>query len=248
MGYVFDFKDATWYDQWFSSREQQLFTRAKRLLIERLLKPVRGETVLDIGCGTGGDLLYFHEKGLDATGVDPSPYMLDRARGLLGHRAELHRGFGEDLPFEDNSFHICSLFFTLEFCEDPASVVAEACRVARRRIVLGCLNRYALEAAEKRIRGVFTANIYNRARFFGVWELKHMIRAAVGDVPLQWATVGNLPVGCMRYTGWMGGSSWTLRSPCGAFIAMVAALTPRFSTRPLEIPYKAKQTGKLVAG
>ena len=99
----------------------------------------------------------------------------------FGHRVEFYRGVAEDLPFDDNSFNHASLVTTLEFVEDPVKAISEACRVAKDRIFLGVLNRYALKGIERRLRGIFHHTIYNRARFYSVWELKYMIREILGE-------------------------------------------------------------------
>jgi ubiquinone/menaquinone biosynthesis C-methylase UbiE len=82
MGYVFDFKDAIAYEQWFKKPESQIAFELETRLMRTLLQPVRGESVLDIGCGTGAGLLAFLEMGLLVTGLDPSTYMLDISSSL----------------------------------------------------------------------------------------------------------------------------------------------------------------------
>ena len=115
MAYIFDFKAAQHYDGWYENPANRFVADLEDQLLLRLLQPARGERILDIGCGTGRHLQVFSEMGLDVTGLDASPYMLDIAREKLGHRAELHQGLAEDLPFEDNSFDIATLITSLEF-------------------------------------------------------------------------------------------------------------------------------------
>ena len=119
MGYAFDFKDAIAYEQWFKKPESQIAFELEAQLMRTLLQPMRGESVLDIGCGTGACLFAFLEMGLQVTGLDPSTYMLDIASQSVANRADLYRGYAEDLPFDDNSFNYACLFTTLEFVDDP---------------------------------------------------------------------------------------------------------------------------------
>ncbi|MBW2561670.1 MAG: class I SAM-dependent methyltransferase, partial [Deltaproteobacteria bacterium] len=116
--------------------------RREKGLIHRLLNPVDGERLLDMGCGTGDHLRFFMGKGCSVTGVEPSPEMLDMARKRLGHRADLCPGDCEDLPFSDNEFDLVTLIFP-----DPAhnlkNMIHEAVRVCRGRIFLGTINRYS---------------------------------------------------------------------------------------------------------
>ncbi|NVM57565.1 MAG: methyltransferase domain-containing protein, partial [Desulfobacterales bacterium] len=143
MGYVFDLKAAREYDNWYQDPENRFVADLENQLMLRLLEPLRGERVLDIGCGTGRHLLMFLKMGLDITGLDASPHVLKIAKKRLGRHGELHQGVAEDLPFEDNSFNIATLITTLEFVGDVEKALQEACRVAKDRIFLGVLNRYA---------------------------------------------------------------------------------------------------------
>jgi SAM-dependent methyltransferase len=242
MGYVFDFHDAREYAQSVLQHHNQCVVSLESRLMLNLLGPVAGESVLDIGCGTGISLEPLLEAGINVTGIDPSPYMLDLAAARLGHRVELYRGFAEDLPFDDNSFNHACFFTSLEFVNDPAKAIEEACRVAKDKIFIGFLNRFALKGFQRRLKGVFTTTIFNRARFFSVWELKAMVRTMAGPVPVEWRTVLQLTSGKGKYTQAFEQSQLVQRCPFGAFAGLVVVLVPRFRTRPLAIRYQPKKT------
>ncbi len=248
MGYVFDFNDAMVYDQWLNKPSNRFISDLEKRLMLNMLKPMRGKTMLDIGCGTGTGLLPLLEMGLQVTGIDPSPYMLDIALKNIGNRVDLYRGFAEDLPFDDNSFNYAALITTLEFVEDPKKALEEACRVTKDRIFLGVLNRYAIKGIQRRVKGIFTDTIYNHAHFFSVWELKKIIRMILGDVPVSWRTVCHFPSASSRIVQSIERSSFIQRSPFGAFTGMVVVLVPRFKTRPLSIKCTAKHTTQAVVG
>ena len=74
MGYIFDFHDAKRYDQWILKRKNRFAADLESRLMLGMLDPVAGESVLDIGCGTGASIAPLLEKDLDVTGIDPSPY------------------------------------------------------------------------------------------------------------------------------------------------------------------------------
>ncbi len=248
MGYVFNFHDAIAYEQWFNKPHNRfLFDLEKRLMFD-MLKPVRGDSIIDIGCGIGANLLSFVEMGLQATGLDSSPYMLDIAAKNLGNRADLHRGFAEDLPFDDNSFNYACLITTLEFVEDPQKAFEEACRITKDKIFIGVLNRYAIKAIQRRIKGIFVKTVYNRGKFFSVWELKQIIRTALGDVPVSWRTTCQLPVIHGNIASRIEQLSLLQRCPFGAFAGMVVTLVPRYKTRTLPIRYKVKPTTDTATG
>ena len=240
MGYIFNFKAAQQYDDWYLDPKNRFVADLEDQLIARLLEPVRGERILDVGCGTGRHLLGFLEMGLDVTGIDASPYMLDVARKKLGHRADLYKGFAEDLPFEDNSFDVATLITTLEFVDDAQKALEEACRVASNRIFLGVLNQYAIKGIERRIKGIFSKSIFNRASFFSLWELKQSVRELLGKVPIEWGTVPQLPASFMRYSRHFERWSLVQRFPIGTFIGMAVILIPRFKARGIPVGYVGK--------
>jgi SAM-dependent methyltransferase len=242
MGYVFDFNDAKAYQRWLNEPDNQQVLKLQNRLLLDMLKPLPGKTILDIGCGTGASLIPFIEAGLTGTGIDPSPYMLDIAAGNLDHRVDLHRGFAEDLPFEDNAFHYASMITTLEFVEDSRKAIAEACRVAKHKLFVGVLNRYAIKGVERRIKGIFFRTFYNQARFFSVWELKQIFRDQLGDVPISWKTVCQLPSVTNRFARMVERFSLLQSCPFGMYAGMVVTLAPRFTTKPLALAYGSKQT------
>jgi len=248
MGYVFDFNDASNYDCWFDKPQNKFTAGLEFRLVLDMLKPMDGNSLLDIGCGTGASLIPFLDRGLQITGIDPSPYMLDIAIKKVGHRADLHRGFAEDLPFDDNSFNYACFITTLEFVEDPKKAIEEACRVTKDRIFIGVLNRHALKGIQLRLKGMFTKSIYNRAQFFSIWELKKIIRAILGDVPVSWRTVCQFLSASGKITSKIERSSLVQRCPFGAFAGIVFAPVPRYMTRPLSISCRAKPSTNALAG
>lgn len=248
MGYVFDFKDARAYVQWMSRQRDQWISALEIELMVNLLKPAPGDSILDIGCGAGAAAVPLLEKGLNVTGLDPSPYMLDLCLERAGHRVDLYRGYAEDLPFDDNAFNHAIFFISLEFVEDPAKAIKEACRVAKDRVFFGFLNRFALKGAQRWRTGCCVGEVFKHARLFSVWELKHMVRSVAGPVPIAWRTVCQLPHGSAKLLQSLESSDIVQRCPFGAFAGLTATLLPRFRTRPLAIRYKPEKAHRVMAG
>lgn len=239
MGYVFDFKDAEAYDRWASKDgNQQTIDLENRVMME-MLRPVCGDRLLDIGCGTGASLAPFLGRGIQLTGVDPSPYMLDIAKEKFGHRVDLHRAHAEDLPFDDNAFEYASLCLSLEFADDPEKALAEACRVAKDGIFVGILNKYSVKAFQRRVKGMFVSTIYNHARFFSIDDIRGMFFSLLGDAPVKWQTTCHFPGWKNAWIDRLESSRWLKKSPFGAFAGILARPVPRFRTRPLELKVPA---------
>ena len=248
MGYVFDFKDAIAYEQWLEKPANKATFDLETRLMHMLLQPMRGESILDIGCGTGASLKALLDKELLVTGLDPSTYMLDIASRKVGNRVDLYRGYAEDLPFDDNSFNYTCLFTTLEFVDNPQKALEEACRVTKDRIFIGVLNRYAIKGIQRRVKGMFTSSIYNHARFFSVWELKQRFRKILGHTPIIWRTVCQLPSQSGKIATTLEQSEIIQRCPFGAFAGMVVTLVPKFKTRPLTMRYHAGDSSGVTTG
>ena len=91
--------------------------------------------VLEVGCGTGAVCrVVAREPNVgEVVGIDPSPYLLDRARGLSTDTAKItyQEADGKSLPFEDGAFDVAILHTILTHVPGPEQVLNEAHRVLR---------------------------------------------------------------------------------------------------------------------
>lgn len=245
----FDHRCAQYYDDWYQRPGGAHALKLERDLIKRHLEPRAGERLLDIGSGTGIHLAWFRELGLRVTGLEASPYMLEQARSRLRSSVDLHLGMADHLPFDDNEFDLATLINTLEFLGDPEEALAEAFRVTRRRVVIGVLNKYALAAVQRRLKGIVEDNIYRQARFFSVWELKEMVKRIMGPTPLRWGTVIFFPLTLMRVTRSLEQHTFFQQNPWGSFLVMTVDISYRFITSqdPINPPLHKKH-GQLPQG
>lgn len=247
LGYIFDSRAVSEYDGWYQNPKNRFIVELEDCLLLDLLKPQRGERVLDIGCGTGRHLQMLAGRGLDTTGIEPSRHALELAKQRLGCRAELYDGVAEDLPFEDNSFDVATLITTLDFVDDPARVLSEAFRVAKDRVFIGAWNRYSFRGVERRIAAFFSQSIFNQARLFSVWELKHDVSDMLGAVPIRWRTVGQMPLNLSSASQLLENAAAFQILPFGGFIGMSVTLVPRYRTQNIQIQYAARKS-EVVAG
>lgn len=88
----------------------------------------RRPRILDVGCGTGANLLMLSKYG-DAEGVDISEDALAfcRDRGL----DKVRLGAGEELPYEDASFDLVTALDVVEHMDDDLAGLREMRRVLR---------------------------------------------------------------------------------------------------------------------
>jgi len=250
MGYVFNSKDTTSYEGWLDSACGRNVLAIETALMLKMLRPVSGETLLDIGCGTGASLVPFLGKGISLTGIDPSFHMLDFAKKRLGNRADLHLGRAESLPFDDNEFNYSIFFLSLEFTDDPVKAIEEACRVTKDRIFIGMINKYSMYAAFRRIRGMFGPSMFRNARFFSIPAIRRIAFELLGEVPFFWKTA-------LHAAGLFGplrpdpqNFAFFEKNPFGAFAGLVIVPMPHYRTIALPLSKKALSTvvsGKQVA-
>jgi 2-polyprenyl-3-methyl-5-hydroxy-6-metoxy-1,4-benzoquinol methylase len=96
-----------------------------------------GPRVLDLGCGLGGYSKALGDRGFDVLAFDVHSDYVERARSL-GVAAEVYDG--KRLPLADGSVDTVFLFEVLEHLENPAELLREARRVARRNVLLSTPN------------------------------------------------------------------------------------------------------------
>jgi len=222
---AFDEHVAAHYEAWYETLDGRRADELEKGVLDWLLKqgwgglsslppgqakkPALPGSVLEIGCGTGHFSRWLGGQGLTAVGLDYSPAMLAQARALDG--VPLVRSDARWLPFADDAFDLTALVTTLEFLEQPREVLAEALRVARGGVILGVLNRWSLMGLQRRLTGLFRPTVYDAAHFYGVGELKRLLRSAAGrQARIVWRTT-------LFPRGW----PWSqMRLPWGGFIGM----------------------------
>ena len=104
-----------------------------------------GDTVLDVGVGTGLTASLYPTDCV-VTGIDISKPMLERAERRLAalganHVTLMHMD-ASDLQFEDESFAVTYAAYTVSAVADPVKVVNEMCRVCRTGGYVVLLNHF----------------------------------------------------------------------------------------------------------
>jgi ubiquinone/menaquinone biosynthesis C-methylase UbiE len=176
------------YDRWFTTPMGTLVRRYEGDLILDLLKPGRGETLLDAGCGTGGFTLDLFASGAHVIGLDISLPMLRRSREKArGEPLQIVLGDMLHLPFPGNFFDKVVSVTALEFIEDGQSAVRELFRVTKSggSIVVATLNSLSPWASRRKFEAQKKQSIFTKAIFRSPGEMQSlapvegMIRTAI---------------------------------------------------------------------
>lgn len=160
------------YDRWFDTSSGGVLFQMEVEAISPLMKGLE-KSFLEIGVGSGR----FAQKLGIKFGIDPSPKLLEmaRKRGITVRKA-----FGEDIPFNKDSFGAVFILFTLCFVKNPAKVISEAKRVLRPGggLIVGIINRESTWGKFYMKKGREEHPIYKHARFYSVEEIVKMLEKA----------------------------------------------------------------------
>lgn len=167
------------YDAWYDSARGRWIGAIEYRLLADLLGASAGESLLDVGCGTGWFSRRFAHAGLRVTGVDTNEEWLAWA-AVRGDRQVRYLGADAlKLPFPDHSFDRVASITALCFVDAWPQAIEEIVRVCRHRFVLGLLNRHSLLWLQK--RGAGSAGAYAGAR----WHTRGEVAAAASRLPIR---------------------------------------------------------------
>jgi SAM-dependent methyltransferase len=91
----------------------------------------RGERVLEIGCGTGCDLLQFAKHGACAYGIDITERHIALAKKRCGTMASVCYGDARFIPFPSATFDYVYSHGVLHHSDQPEVIAAEIFRVLK---------------------------------------------------------------------------------------------------------------------
>jgi SAM-dependent methyltransferase len=206
--------DAESYDRWYETPRGRWIGQREAALVLQYLQPRPGESLLDVGCGTG-----FFTRTLAASlvgrvaGVDINPEWVEYARHRDAGKISYEVADARALPYANASFDLVVSIAALCFVEEESSAVREILRVARRRFAIGLLNRQSLLYLQKGREG--GRGGYRGAR----WHTVREARGLFHELPvhnLRVHTAIQIPSG-----GWFARlieRAWPSSVPSGAFI------------------------------
>jgi SAM-dependent methyltransferase len=135
---------------WAAVEEQQVLTYEEAI---RRLGITAGQSILEVGCGSGVFLRAAADRGAEVYGLDASEALIEIARSRVPG-ADLRVGDMQFLPYENDVFDVVAGFNSFFFAADMVAALREAGRVAKpgRPVVIqvwGRPERCDLEAMKR---------------------------------------------------------------------------------------------------
>jgi len=163
------------YDLWFETPIGRLIKKYESDLVLEMLRPEKGERILDAGCGTGVFTLDVLASGAQIVGLELSLPMLMRAgRKLEEHSFHAVRGDMTNLPFAENQFDKAVSVTAIEFIEDGKTAINELFRVTKPGgcVVVATLNSLSPWAVRRKKRAKNRPSLFEHAFFRSPDQLK----------------------------------------------------------------------------
>ncbi len=111
------------------------FITALRQIGMEVYPPKEGMLILDVGCGTGTNLSFYHKAGCSVFGIDSSPAMLEEAKNKIGGQGELLLGSASEMHYPDECFDLVTGMLTLHEMPQKirSQVMNEMVRVLKKK-------------------------------------------------------------------------------------------------------------------
>ena len=208
-GTPFDGEAAARYEDWYTSGKGARLDAIEKRMLAEALSGRSGESLLEVGCGTGHFSRFFAEIGFSVTGVDVSPPMLETARRLAVEEDYLLAD-ACGLPFPDDTFDVVAFVTTIEYLRSPVEAFVEAFRTARSLLLVGFLNRWSATAARRRVRAWLKGGVFATAKFYGPRGVLRLLKAAADRAGVgvdllkprgSWLNAGGMALGAFCVTG-----------------------------------------------
>ncbi len=140
---IFD-GEARGYDAWYDTKLGRFVDEVETKLAFDMLRPLRGQCMLDVGCGTGNFSFKLVGAGCTVTGIDVSKNMLEKARSKADtQEVSFLEMDAHELDFPGGTFDGVISMAVFEFLERPEQALDEMLRVVKPggHVVVGTINR-----------------------------------------------------------------------------------------------------------
>lgn len=133
-----------------------------------------GDSVLDVGCGTGIDYPAFIDLGMEYIGVDITPKFITRFKELHPE-ADVRLASSLNLPFEDESFDVVYSGGVIQHMhpDEYPEAIREMWRICKKGLILTTSKRFTPRVnVIQKLRG---GQVYDN--HYGMTPFLHIIRS-----------------------------------------------------------------------
>lgn len=107
-----------WQNKWVKQTRESVNNFARRSYT--FIKDKNCQTLLDVGCGSGRDALYFHRKGLQVTALDFSRSGIEQLKAR-NPEIECRQQDIQHAQFKPNSFNVIYAHLSLHYFDDQTT-------------------------------------------------------------------------------------------------------------------------------
>lgn len=226
-------------DGWARNEPGRTAVELEKQLLQRLWAAPTRQRVLMIGESPGGFAEWFARGQHQVTTLVASPAAVQWSRRRLPPNIDVRQGSAWDLPYEDNEFDTVALIHALEFADDPAAAIDEACRVARKSVLMSVYNRLSLITGLEFLRSFWHPPRFSKGRSYSLLAIRrfiHSSQAAAGSV--SWRSCLLLPYWTLNYLGPMERSRFCQCQPFGHILGI--RIDPVYTLQAAQDPLLAE--------
>lgn len=137
----------------------------------KMIRPLKPQSILDVGCGEGFTLQKLQEKkiGKYSEGIDYSSEAIKIGKQIYP-KLHLFKGDVYNLKYPDNSFDLVVCTEVLEHLENPSKAIAEMKRVSSKFIIFSVPNEPFFIMANF-LRGKYLKKFGNHPEHINHWTM-----------------------------------------------------------------------------
>ncbi|HHT9118146.1 MAG TPA: methyltransferase domain-containing protein, partial [Candidatus Hypogeohydataceae bacterium YC38] len=165
--------------------------KVRQQAVFELLRPAPGERILEVGCGSGRDMILFSSKGARYVGLDYDYKIV----GVAKKKLVKEKGMGTltvadatELPFKDCSFDKVSCSEVLEHIPEYKKALKEINRVLRPggKATLTLPNRHSFKGLARWYRSLMY-RVFNRSDLhpYDEWKTRKELKMALRESGLE---------------------------------------------------------------
>jgi len=149
-------------------------TMIRLALIEDWIEPY--STILEAGCGEGFNMIYFKEKKYaDIVGIDISEKAVEKVRrlGLKAYVVDMDR---QSLLTLGQKFDYVLFIEVLEHLKYPQKSLLEACKIAKKGVIVTLPNSGYIGWRMQLLRGYFPRQSFTHLHFFTIRDFELFLK------------------------------------------------------------------------